>query len=815
MSQSRLSDSAARPYDASRAAAIHLLVFLSGFAALVYEISWTRQLGGVFGQTSHAAAVVLASYFGGMAAGYVLGSRWSRRMSPLRGYAAAELVLAVWALAVPALLRLLGESAFTSVVDGPNPVVATVFRVLLTLLVLGPATVAMGTTLPFLAAHFAATTRESAAATSSAYAWNTLGAFAGIASMVGFLLIRLGVEGSGMAAAALSILCAAGGMVLSRTSVPLSDASSEPLATSELLPVEPKTRVGQAAGIAALSGFVTLALEVLYTRLFSLVFHNSTQTFALVVAVFLFGLSLGAFFASRLGGWLSAARLVQWGLLAGAVSIPLSVIGFVWWTGLDYVRMGPTFSAYLVRSLTHVVAVVLVPATVLGVVLPAAWRLAGNARLAETVGRLTMANTLAAAAGALSASFVLLPALGLWKAFALLGCAAAAGTLLVAGTAPRRPVFLCTIAGLATLPLWLREPPRSADGTAAARGFVERWSAAERGETLLRRWETPYGWIDLTKHDTSKAYRIRQNLHYSYGSSGDDVSRERRQAHLPLLLHPEPHDVLFLGLGTGITASGVIPHPEIRTATAVELIPEVATAARILAELAGRPLDDPRLSIEVEDARHFLRKSRAEFDVIVSDLFVPWESTTGYLYTVEHYRAARARLRPGGLFCQWLALYQVGEPELELIADSLASVFPHVTLWWGRLSAERPIIALVGSDAPLVLESSRLDPRLAAIAANPQYRDEELASATRLAEVWIGDWPRPEGAALLNTEEFPRVEFSSPASHGNRRMLSGRRLASYLDRRLLGLPRAAVEFRGAPEPREVRWQRTVLFPEVP
>ncbi|MFV2070198.1 MAG: hypothetical protein ACC645_24790 [Pirellulales bacterium] len=68
----------------------YLIFFLSGAAALIYEISWSRQLGLLFGHTVHAAAVVLASYFAGMAVGHLVAARWSSRVSPLLGYGIAR-----------------------------------------------------------------------------------------------------------------------------------------------------------------------------------------------------------------------------------------------------------------------------------------------------------------------------------------------------------------------------------------------------------------------------------------------------------------------------------------------------------------------------------------------------------------------------------------------------------------------------------------------------------------------------------------------------------------------------------------------------
>ncbi len=116
-------------------------------------------------------------------------------------------------------------------------------------------------------------------------------------------------------------------------------------------------------------------------------------------------------------------------------------------------------------------------------------------------------------------------------------------------------------------------------------------------------------------------------------------------------------------------------------AAVVELIPQVVEAAQLLGAANRGIVDHPKVEVRVDDARHFLRRTDRRFDVIVSDLFVPWESRAGYLYTDEHYAAVRRCLSPGGLFCQWVALYQVGPADFELIADTFAASFPVATLW--------------------------------------------------------------------------------------------------------------------------------------
>ena len=288
------------------------------------------------------------------------------------------------------------------------------------------------------------------------------------------------------------------------------------------------------------------------------------------------------------------------------------------------------------------------------------------------------------------------------------------------------------------------------------------------------------------------------------------------QAHLPLLLHPDPSEVLFLGLGTGITAAGAIPHAEVRHGTVVELIPEVVDAARLLEKENFGVVDHPKFNIRIDDGRHFLLTTQDRFDVMISDLFVPWESETGYLYTVEHYQTAKGRLRSGGIFCQWLALYQLGVQEFEMIADSFASVFPHTTLWWGSLDPDRPILALVGSADAIRLDGSAVNARLQAMRRTSMYVDDEIQTAEDIAFRLVGRWPA-RNSARLNTDEHPWIEFSAPWAHRDRRLLQGRECQRYFDRSLSQIldQEAALASGSAsgwidPE-RRLAWQEFILW----
>ena len=320
---------------------VYLIFFLSGFAALVYEISWSRQLGLLFGHTVHAASVVLASYFSGMAIGYALGARWSSRFNPLAGYAIAELVVAAWAFAIPVLLNISESATVAPWLSHPSFFWQTSARVSFSFLLLLPATIALGVTLPMMATWLAnenggIARPEDSSRIALAYAINTAGALCGVvvATMVSLALV--GVSRSSYCAAVLSIAAAIIALLISRaTGVTAPEQSAKGQRNS--------TPLGsQLTLLAALSGFSTLALQVLYTRMFSLVFHNSTYTFGIVVTVFLGALSLGgalASFATRRLDTAAVRQLTAWALAAGALYTVASISLFVRLTDLDYFQL--------------------------------------------------------------------------------------------------------------------------------------------------------------------------------------------------------------------------------------------------------------------------------------------------------------------------------------------------------------------------------------------------------------------------------------------------------------------------------------------
>ena len=758
-------------------ALVYFVFFLSGMAALIYEISWSRQIGLLFGHTVQAASTVLASYFAGMGCGYWIGGKLSGRVKPLVGYAYAEFVIGIWAILIPWLIAASESDALAPLLSDPDWAWQTFVRSAFSFVLLLPATISMGVTLPLMAEFLADVgdgreTNRTAGHVTIAYALNTFGALAGAVLTTFYLLINFGVCGSSYLGVGVSVLC---GIIAIKMSSFLG-TQSEVRENVDRLSVDSNKSTSFVLMLAFISGFGTLALQVLFTRMFALVFHNSTYTFGVVVAVFLAALAGGAALASFLQRYVSAQRLAGISTGIGAVLTLVAVIVFVQYTQLRYFSSGSSFSGYILGAFGLVGASIGPAVFCLGMLLPLVWAMAGvNSSAGKVVGTLTSFNTIGAAAGALFASYFLLVYVGLWQSIVLIATVfllCAIFLLLKVNHRKHSYAFaivfaICAFAGLSS--------PNDAE-----------YGRVKLGEEIIKRFHSPYGWIDVVKLKESSAHKIRQNLHYRFGRTGSNV-REFRQAHIPLFLHPGPRNVLFLGLGTGLTAGGAIPHANLESIEAVELIPEVVDAVRMLAEFNYNIVDDPKSKVYVDDARHFLLANQRRYDVIISDLFVPWESESGYLYTVEHYEVALERLEEDGLFCQWLPIYQVGAVEFESIANGFAKVFPHTTIWWGQQSNRKPVFALVGSRSPIVLDADKLSKRIESVNGNRRAVDPNVASVQRLFQHYAGDWVVTSEDGL-NTDEFPRVEFLTPISNRNRELLSGANFEDFYAQRMVDLP---------------------------
>jgi hypothetical protein len=225
--------------------------------------------------------------------------------------------------------------------------------------------------------------------------------------------------------------------------------------------------------------------------------------------------------------------------------------------------------------------------------------------------------------------------------------------------------------------------------------------------------------------------------------------------------------VAFIGVATGLTVSASLDF-SVERVVAIELIPGVADVVSKFAAWNRNVFDDPRVELVVEDGRHHLLGTTEKFDVIISDLFVPWHAGTGDLYSTEHFQTCRERIADGGLFAQWLPGYQLTVEEFRTIAASLLQVFPRVSLWRSDMNAQTPIVCLIGHRDPqsdLVAEATREHCRRIASIAQPSATFLSSADGVELlfvaGDVDLRRWTK---GAALNTDDHPIIEFTTPKS---------------------------------------------------
>lgn len=726
---------------------IHLLILTSGLTALVFEVLWMRELGLLLGNTAHAASTTLAAWFLGMAVGsWWWGPVGDRCDRPLRLYARLELGVAVAAVVGWWLLR--GARAMGPTLLDPNSGTTPALRVVIALVLILPTTVLMGGTIPVLARERV----DRGVALGRAGGWlvavNTVGAAAG-AWVTGFHLpVLFGVRGAWFFAAAVNALIAL---------------------VAWLLPAAPGRRVRERSApveravdgtwrstviVAAASGFLVLALEVLWTRLLAQVLQNSVYAFSAVLVVLLSSLAIGAAVASRLGRLERPGRALSWLLSASGAFVILSARWLVIATdGLAYVGGDHGFAAYVVDVLLHALLLVGVPCVVAGIVFPFLFHMVkGAGAPARTLGRLTAANLLGGVIGSLAAGFLVLPTFGVWR-----GMQVVAGVYVLLGcvSALRESVRPALAFGAGVLGL-IAFTPLGTTESLVRLGPDERLVTARvgaHGVTAVTR----YGSMNLA---------LRLDNNYRLGTVAGK-RHERRLTHIPLLIHPRPRSVMHIGLATGITAGASLAH-DVERVVIAELVPDVHELARgYFGPHVDGLFDDDRVSIVEEDGRHLLATTSDRYDAVVCDLVMPWHARAGYLYTQDFYEIVRDRLAEGGVFAQWFAMPEWTAETFALAARSMAEVFPDVTVWRATDDPLTPIVGLVARLEPEPLVPGSVVKRAVQVSEDFPGFDRALPGQAFLMHyagplrAYLDDLPDTG----LNTDDVPLLEFRAPVVH--------------------------------------------------
>jgi len=778
---------------------------ISGAAALVYEVAWTRLLALQLGHTVAAASAVLAAFMGGLAAGASIAGMIpslssANRSAALRIYAILELIVAGAALLLPIALGLTIPLLTWAYADGHSPVTLTLVRVTVSLVLVGIPAAAMGATFPVATAAIARVSSDAGLL----YTTNTIGAALGAIAAGFWLIPTFGLRATTWVGVALNIAAAAGAWWLSHQDDATPGlATAKPRATSHR-PDKSAASIavvmpGLAAAAAALSGFSALVYEVVWTRLLALVIGPTTYAFATMAASFIAGIAIGSAVGTRIasrthrpGLWTGAAMAIAGAAATAsawyaATQLPLSV-------ALEVADPSADLSGVLWQEALRV-ALLLLPMTMaLGAAFPLTLAMAGGTEtaVARDAARVYAANTFGAIVGALCAGFVLIPWLGLRdsiRAAALLS-AIGGGLVLVRSVmalrlvvahpdtskghkshaTPTRPTrSLSTVAAVvAAVVVVVLSPPW--DRALLASGAYKYapylggtdLEAVLRAGTLRYYKEGAAATVSVRDLTGTRSLSIDGKVD---ASNAGDMLTQRLLGLLPALVHGHAKDVAIIGLGSGVTVGSALAAGTVERVDVIEISPEVVEASRFFDKESGHALDQPAVHLIVGDGRSHLLLSKRRYDVIVSEPSNPWMAGVASLFTREFFEAARARLNPNGIVCQWAHTYDIQPDDLRSIVGTFASVFPQGTMW---MVGGGDLLLVGAKDGDIAARLTALADGARRPASDAALADVGVAPGTAafaLFSMFSGgpaEMRTFAGAAHIQTDDRTDLEYSAP-----------------------------------------------------
>jgi spermidine synthase len=698
---------------------LFLSFFLSGTAAVIHQTSWLRLAGLYFEGTAIAAATVVAIFMAGLALGGYLAGRLARRSRDLTLlYFSLQALIGLLALAVPWLMaasRPLFARIYADLYG--QPFLYHLMRIALSAVVMLPATVLMGLTLPILVEALTGAYSGLGKRAGSLYGVNAAGAALG-AAVAGFTLLpHLGTLRTILVGAAINLSMAVVGWVVLRRFPWMRSrrANAQPRRVAAQLPTRAFILVA-----FTLSGFCALCYEITWTRLLVASLGPASSTFAVVLCCFLLGLAIGssayAALSSRIGDRVlpCGILLLLTGLAAAATTLllprlPVLAGRFIADSSGSYGQV--TAVKYLLAG------TFILPLTVFsGALFPAAAAayVPDAERLSERIGRLYAGNSMGSIVGSLAAGFVLLPLLGAHRAaLPVIIVQFLVGLYIVTRSRSRRlagllvPIPVAAVIALVLLP---GADPRLLFGGSFG-DFMQYGEGADAemiaaGRPLLYHKDGQGGTVTVMGSlDGTRTFLAVDGMDEGSSDAADMVT-QTMLAHLPLVLHPEPTDVLVIGLGTGTTFAATLRYP-VESSVCVEISPQIVEAAKLFRSFyEGISIEDERAEVVIGDGRSFLFFSPRSFDVIIAQPSNPWLSGMGNLYTREYFGAMRDRLRAGGIACQWIQGYRLSPHTFKSIIKTYASVFPHVSLWWLNITGGD--FLLLGSDEAYRFSVDRL-----------------------------------------------------------------------------------------------------------
>jgi len=749
----------------------------SGFSGLVYQVAWTRLMVLHVGHTTAAITTVVAAFMGGLALGAAVAGRLASRLTPrdaLTAYSVIEIVVAAYAVILPFGLGLFTPLLVAAYRDGAAGAEFALLRTALSLIAVAVPATLLGATYP-ITLRALSRTGDANATGGRLYVLNTLGAACG-AIAAGFLLLpSLGLFFTTLLGAAISV--AAATLAWTSRTVPAStEPGTVPSETrAPALNEHSQSRHAYAAAISivVLTGFACLLCEVVWTRAMGSLLGPTTYAFAGTVCVLISGLAIGSWAGAFIGVRTARPQFALTIVLlvtAAATWFANEALGrqVPQWLATVYAQAAGELDWPLIVRMASVFVLLLPSAIGLGMSMPIVLHFVGHDESAPT--RISTLYALSSAAGVIGslATGSLLSKFGLEGSLrigVLAMLAASAAPVLGNARVARSRQAAAFIALAAMSTMAMRLPPQW-DRELLASGMYKYArnipttldvSAILKAASLLFYREGRVATVSVTEFAGKRSLAVDGKVD---GSSGGDMLTQQLAAHVPLLLHENPAQVLVIGLGTGVTAAAAASHPA-QHIDVIEISPEVVAASDQFLEQNRRVLIDPRVRLIVGDGRSHMALATRGYDVVISEPSNPWLAGVAALFTREAFASIRDRLAPGGIACQWVHTYDIAEDDLRSIVATFVSVFPEAMLW-----------TIGETDMLLVSAAGSLDSHLMNIErswSRPSAREDLLRAGVMepfaVQSLWAGGprtLARLGAGHALQSDDRMALEFTAP-----------------------------------------------------
>lgn len=768
--------------------------FLSGISGLIYETVWLRMLTRVLGSTVYATSVTLSAFMAGLALGSWLLGRIGARRNPLRLYAGLEVGIGLAALlmlwAIPATTR--ANLWLVGLTHGVRGSLTFAQSLIMFCLLLLP-TLMMGGTLPVLAGASRFFGTSLARRMGLLYGLNTLGAVSGVLLSGLFTLGSLGESGTVFIGVAVNFAVAFTALQLGR---PGEDSGAEETPV-RAAPSFPEVRFRSwIPGLYAVSGFVAIGYEVVWTRIFQIQIGTSIYAFALMLAFYLLGIGAGS---------LAGGRYVD--RFRNPMAVFVVSQGFIAIYGLVGMYIMPCFNPvgnsgelFLWNAFVMPPLVVLPLTFALGFIFPALSRAyaVDPSQVSRDIGKLYALNTAGCILGSLAAGFLLLGWLGSrGTLLALAGANLILGWVgLALGTGRlRRPaaaLFAVTLLG----GLLASRAPDAFLWALDTNVKKENGEYARNMSILFHR---------ESAQATTTAFLIpvdnapRKNLWVNGIGMTRLCTETKIMAHLPILFHPDPKRFLAICFGMGTSLRSASRYPGLHC-DAVELDPQVLDCFRFFHDDAAEVRANPRVHLYADDGRNFLTAREDRWDIITIDPPPPsWSAGAVNIQSREFFQLCRQHLNEKGIMCLWVPPMPLTEGRM--LMATFREAFPATLVFRGP---QFPGIYLLGLKTPEgnpieVFRARAADPVLAPIVQADLLEWDRIVPDPHALEALLVLGPRQLAAFTAGvdviTDDHPYSEFPlwrSSFDRDYRLTLTGDLLVAWRDQVYAGRPRAVA-----------------------